>query len=437
MRFPLFAVLLVMAGAMSLSALEDPASFQVLRLPLGEGKNRFELVRIPLNGFVSSRSGQSTSSEETFRELAAARVVLVGEGHTSDQHHQLQLKIIRGLFERGRKVVIALEMFNPAQNQALADFSTGRISEAEFLKQADWVSVWGHDYRYYQPIFAFAREFGVPLVGVNLPHKLVSKVTMGGLASLSEDEKKIVPVPETTNAEHRFLVNSMMQGVEALAPEIFANMYISQCLWDAAMGDGAIRAADEFPDHTVVVLAGTGHVAYGLGIPRIVQSRSSLPVLTVMPVDVPIPSDEAGKPGKASGKSGSAKKGFMVHLGDKAGDASYPHEIVSRTLADFLVGVPAEKHEKYPTLGVNIKTGKDGKLTITRVLPDSLAEKAGLSHGDMILKVNGRAFADPTSFKTFLSGLNWGDSLKLDLQQEKVRRQKTIRFQPDDKDAKP
>jgi len=421
MRISTLVIFLILASSAALFSQENSDLFQIQRLPLGDGEERFDLVRVPLYGFFSGRSNELTTSEKAFREFSTARIILVGEGHTTEQHHQLQLKIIRGLVERSQKVVVALEMFNPLQNAALADFSAGRTTESEFLKQADWVNVWGHDFRYYQPIFQFARQFKLPIAGINLPHQLVSKVAMGGMASLSEEELKGAPVPEISNPQHRFLVNSMMQGVGALSPEIFANMYVSQCLWDAGMGEGAIRAAKEFPDHVVVVLAGTGHVAYGLGTARVIRARSSLPVLTVIPVDIPI-SDKARKNG--------SKQAFMVHLGEHGGDAAYPHEVVSRTLADFMVGVPAEKHEKYPTLGLSLKTGKNGELSVARVMPDSLAEKAGLSRGDLVLKANGRSFKDATEFKVFMGELNWGDSVRMTVRKEKATRNVIIKLQP-------
>ena len=63
-------------------------------------------------------------------------------------------------------------------------------------------------------------------------------------------------------------------------------------------------------------------------------------------------------------------------------------------------------------------------------MPDSLAEKAGLSRGDLVLKANGRSFKDATEFKVFMGELNWGDSVRMTVRKEKATRNVIIKLQP-------
>ena len=212
---------------------------------------------------------------------------MVGESHTSDFNHQVQLKIIKGLVEAGQSVCLALEMFTPAQNQALNDYTSGKINEEEFLEQSDYFNVWGHNYRYYKPIFDYAREKKIKIFGVNIEHKYASKIGRGGIKSLSEEELKNIPAIDTTNIEHRFFIKVAMQGMDATAPAQFRKMYAAQCLWDAAMGNGAIKVANDNPRSNVVLLAGSGHVVYNLGIGKIIKIRSNLSFKSVVCVDVP------------------------------------------------------------------------------------------------------------------------------------------------------
>lgn len=424
---PLVVILIFFCGSvLSMThafASENQDDFNILRLPFGREDHRCDLVKVDLNTIVSADTGKPTTAEEFFRKLENYDVIIVGESHTSDEHHQVQRRVIEGLSDRGHKVALALEMFNPSQNHSLADFINGAFPDSEFMEKTGWFRSWGHNFRYYQPIFQLARARNIPMKGVNLPSELVTKARKGGIASFTEEEKRLMPSPDTTNAEHRFLVNAMMQGIGAQVPEMFTGMYQSQCLWDAAMGEGAIKVADDIPDAKVIVLAGTGHVAYNLGIARIVASRSRLKVASILPVDIPHPTEAA--PNEANGKKPDMKKQFAVHLGSAENAPQVPHYIVSRGAADFFIGVPEEPNEKYPTLGMSLKDGKEG-VTVVMVMPETLAERKGFIHGDVLLSANGRVFAKVQDLKSWLTFMNWGDPVDFTIRRE--GRNKHLRF---------
>ncbi|MBF0498745.1 MAG: ChaN family lipoprotein [Candidatus Riflebacteria bacterium] len=389
-------------------AKEENQEFNSLRLPFGDPKTRLDMAKVTLNAIYSAREGHDIDSDIFFRELGKTDIILIGESHTSDQHHQVQKRIIEGLTERGFKVVLGLEMFNPSQNQALADFIQGSIKEDDFMDKIGWFKSWSHNWRYYQPIFAYSRDHRIPMTGINIPHELVTKVRKSGLESLSEDERRQIPTPDTTNAEHRYFVNAMMQGIGAQAPEIFTGMYMSQCLWDAAMGEGAMMAAQKYPGAKIVVLAGTGHVAYNLGIARIIGNRSSFRTTTIIPVDIPGQENETSK--SADDKTKNSKRQFSVHLGPASEKSDIPNSIISRGVADFFIGVTEEKFEKYPTLGLSLKDSSKG-MEISIIFPETLAEKKGFKMGDLILQVNGNSFANTVELKKWMTFLDWEDQI--------------------------
>ena len=97
--------------------------------------------------------------------------------------------MIKGLVEAGKEVCLALEMFNEDQAEALDQFRLGKLTEQEFQDQADYFNVWGHNYRYYKPIFDYVAEKHIKMYGVNIAKDYASKIGRGGLESLTDEER--------------------------------------------------------------------------------------------------------------------------------------------------------------------------------------------------------------------------------------------------------
>ena len=111
---------------------------------------------------LETRTGRVISPEVLLERLGEARIVYLGETHTRLEDHQIQERILKGLFERDRALVLALEMF-PREVQPLLDrFSEGDWTEEEFLRQVNWEEIWGYPFRLYRPMVLFAREKSCP-----------------------------------------------------------------------------------------------------------------------------------------------------------------------------------------------------------------------------------------------------------------------------------
>jgi uncharacterized iron-regulated protein len=416
--------ILLIAGSASLFAQEE--EFNSDRLPIGDPERKFDFCAVKLNRIVDTQRNSEIAEDQLISELATLRIVMLGETHTIDQHHQMQLKVIRGLVEQGAKVCLALEMFNPNQDKLLNDYITQKIDEQTFLDDSGYYDTWGHNYRYYKPIFDYARDNQLPMYGVNIDREYASKIGRGGVASLSEEERMAIPAIDTSNVEHRFYIKVAMEGMDATSPDLFKKIYAAQSLWDAAMGDGAIRVAETHPNAVVVLLAGSGHVAYNLGIGKIIETRSELPFASLVVVDVPdtveeslmmkvkksIKDEEKDKPDEGKRKMPSMK---MAH---GAMDTT-PHKIVIRSLADYLWGLPAEEREKYPSFGFSLEEEpEDGGFVIKRVIPGTLAEENGLKKGDVILTIDGATFKNVTKLKQHLHFKNWDDDIIFNILRE-------------------
>jgi len=417
----LFVMLLLLQN-MILWAEED--KFNSERLPIGNPETKYDFCAVKLDHIFDTKEDREISQDQLIKKLTTFRIIMLGETHTSEHHHKVQLNIIKGLVESGSPVCLALEMFNDSQNDALNNYTSGKITEGEFLDQSDYFNTWGHNYRYYKPIFDYAREKKIKMYGVNIDHDYASKIGRGGIESLSREEREAIPEIDTTNVEHRFYIKVAMQGMDAISPGQFSKIYAAQCLWDAAMGDGAIKVAQKNPESIVIILVGSGHVAYNLGIGKIIKKRSNFSFSSVLAIDVPDTIKESvmmkvkkslkkKKKEEQSDQPESKKEKKMPPLAMMHGDSmnAIPYKIVVGSLADFLWGIAEEKREKYPSFGFSIEEKDDLGFKIKMVIPETIAQEKGLQKEDIILTIDGKTFPDKGQLKKYLSFKNWDEDI--------------------------
>jgi serine protease Do len=129
----------------------------------------------------------------------------------------------------------------------------------------------------------------------------------------------------------------------------------------------------------MVVLVGSGHVAYGVGIALQVRQWYDGRVATVIPVPV----------ATATGKAIPQVR------------ASY---------ADFVWGLPADTETIFPRLGISTRTGAGtAQREIILVEKDSVAARAGFQPKDVLVSMDGQPIADRETFNRLMAGKQWGD----------------------------
>ena len=107
----------------------------------------------------------------------------------------------------------------------------------------------------------------------------------------------------------------------------------------------------------LVVLAGSGHLLYNLGINRRAYEKARWPQATVVCVAVP--------------------KGAQS-------------VVVSRGLADFVYGIPAEERPAFPAVGLGFKSFEGLRNLVVEKKPgDGVAKSADFEKGDVVLSVDG------------------------------------------------
>ena len=105
----------------------------MMREPIGDE----EILRLP--------EGDLVSFPQLLNALEPSPVVFMGETHDQTNHHQNQVRILRGLIEKGKDVVVAMEMFERSQQSILDQWTEGKLTEEEFLKEVKWEITWGMD----------------------------------------------------------------------------------------------------------------------------------------------------------------------------------------------------------------------------------------------------------------------------------------------------
>jgi uncharacterized iron-regulated protein len=211
--------------------------------------------------------------------LDKARVIYVGEQHNHPLHHEIQLKIIKGLKDRGDDISVGMEMFDYTYQNKLNQWSEGQINWSVFLQQVHWYANWKFDDSLYEDILLYIKKEKLRLIGLNIPFHLPAKISIGGLDSLSSAERAMLPERiDTTNPDHRAYMEDVYKAHNIRGREDFEYFYEAQCAWEDGM---ASKVADGLGKSQMVVLVGKGHIVRKFGIPDRVYSFNRLPFVTI------------------------------------------------------------------------------------------------------------------------------------------------------------
>ncbi|RLB82493.1 MAG: hypothetical protein DRH17_05620 [Deltaproteobacteria bacterium] len=356
---------LYVSGCAVIQKLKMPTVVRIKGLP-----ETFEIGAI-----VRTATGEVVSFEELMADLEHVRIVYIGEKHSNEAHHNVQLKILKALYEKDPRLLVGMEMFVNADQHVLDQWRAGKLDQETFLKEVDWENTWKFDFSLYRAVLDFIREASLKLVGLNIPHAIVEKVAREGLDALSDEERKqIAQEIDTSNEEHKAYVKTVFGTHESDEISIFESFYEAQCVWEDSMAEAISRALN---NKRMVVLTGNGHIAYKFGIPDRAFKRTKASFQTVMPVAV----------------------------GTE----------VDRDMADYFWVTPAKKQAdrsrlchrgpKRPLVGIRLKTLDQGKgVLIVGVLPKSPAARAGIKPQDILVAIDGNPVSRLSDIHNAIAG---------------------------------
>jgi uncharacterized iron-regulated protein len=233
----------------------------------------------PQDTIISAKLKQQIKFETLMESLNRVRVIYVGERHSDKNHHDIQLKIIKSMYETNPSMCVAMEMFDQNYQHVLNQWTAGQLGEKEFLKKTHWYANWRYPFDLYRNILLFIRENNIELIGLNIPFHIPPKIAIGGLENLLVDDKKYLP--ETINTDivlHRQYVEKFFGDHMTRGLENFDTFYEAQCVWEDIMAEAVAAHGCAGP---IVVLAGNGHIIYKFGIPDRAFQLNPLPFKTI------------------------------------------------------------------------------------------------------------------------------------------------------------
>lgn len=233
---------------------------------------------------VDLHLGEPVSLDVALDDMARAGVVYVGEYHTISRHHQLQTDIMRGLAKRNGISGLAMEMFTWDQ-QSLVDQWLNSSDSVSLLLQKLGPGSWTN-LKDYESVLLIARDLRIPIICMNAPENIVRKVSREGLDSLSEIERGLLPKDiEPVNPDYSRLLSLKLRVHRAFEGKSLQRIIYSQALRDAVMASNISRFLEKHPlaDKPLMVIAGSGHINYGFGIPERVRRRVDVSFRIILP----------------------------------------------------------------------------------------------------------------------------------------------------------
>ena len=223
---------------------------------------------------------QSIAGVQAMDALKSTRLVLVGEHHTDQSHHEAQLQVIQTLNAQSIPLSIGLEMFRKDSQAALDQWVAGELDEAAFERV--YLDNWNFPWPLYRSIFVYARDMKIPMVGLNVSRDITRQVAQQGFASLSDQQRgELEGVTCNVTREYRDFIRSAF-GAHGHGNMDFVRFCEAQLVWDTAMAINALNHLEGHPDRVMVLLAGSGH-ARKMGIPYQVKSRLPIPFTVLLP----------------------------------------------------------------------------------------------------------------------------------------------------------
>ncbi len=225
---------------------------------------------------------KDVSFEQVFRDLKEQRVIFIGEAHTSDTDHLVQLEVIRRLKEEGHGVSVALEMFTPNQQTSLARWVWGQLDEDQ-LKNI-YYNGWDIPYRHYKEIFLYCRQNGIRLYGINAEASFIAQVAREGLGKVRKEDLRLLKY--STCAQNPDYARAIgMAGIKPPHGKGMSYLCDAQRFRDSVMAFNLSRIIKQ-DGNIIVVLLGSGH-AIRQAVPAMLQKHSpGLPYTVLMPRDI-------------------------------------------------------------------------------------------------------------------------------------------------------
>ena len=239
--------------------------------------SRQRLVRppVPTSGSTSAKANPWPTNDCS-RTSQRRDVVYLGEHHTIPRHHEIQAGILTALAARGVSLALGLEQLESWQQPQLDRYNRGEVDFEQLAAATSWSKRWPN-FRQYQPILEAARKRKIPVVALNAKAETIRQVARsGGVERLAAEDRKRLPADmRLQDPAYEKLLSLEMAVHVAATPKTLHPMIEAQIARDEAMAEALAAFLKSPPGkgRKMLVLCGSGHVAYGLGTPARLRRR--------------------------------------------------------------------------------------------------------------------------------------------------------------------
>lgn len=273
-----FSLFLLLLAAPALA--QSPPAFTA---PLERGHPLAGKVWIPA-------SGRFIGIDELVTQARTADAVLLGETHDNADHHALQAWMVERLAEGGRRPLVAFEMIDAGQEDALRRHLQAHPGDADGLGAAlDWDKSGWPDWALYRPIAAAALSAGAPVAPANLSRQQVRAIAKGETS---------IPLPDLPADQIGMLEIEIKSGHCNMLPEAAVpGMVRVQRSRDATMAQSLSHGLDQ--QGKAVLIAGAGHTRTDHGVPLALAAlKPQARVLALAFIEVKAEATEPGAYGE-------------------------------------------------------------------------------------------------------------------------------------------
>jgi uncharacterized iron-regulated protein len=395
-------LVIILMGSMS----EMPADSNQDILPLGPSKYKFIIEKIEKDQVIYTDTGKVVTLEDIVNQNPDTDVFIIGEAHDNYQCHTWQRDFIEALYKKYPKIIVGFEFFWREDNPILEQWRKGQITEDEVIKKTCWYERGSQHYGYTRLVMDVIKKYQVKTIGLNVPRSILHTVSRKGYDQLSAEEKILFPTLNIPNPEHEYFIKAIFGTFAAQVPMWFTNMYAAQKCWDVVMAESMreLLAKKEYNGYKGVIIAGSNHVAYKLGIPFRYQKAAPQAKITTM-VPVLMPEEKTGE---------EEEEEEMHPMMKMMGDSLKPAATFSRGIADYVFAADQPLYNYFPVIGLTIAE-KNGKFVVTRVKKKSIAEKNGINKEDQITAIDSVEITSLEQFRSLIAQKNWDDSISFDL----------------------
>jgi uncharacterized iron-regulated protein len=349
---------------------------------------RDEIIYLP--------TGTKLARSELYNLLAQKRLVFIGEGHDNIYDHQVELAVVKNLFQLSSgQLAVGFEMLSHLNQEKVDLWLADKLSDDDFIRL--FAEDWGvANFVYYRDIFNYLKSHKIPILALNVNRQEKMKFMRGLMADDKEKDVKAggsaVSMADPYQEE---ALQAMFKGHAQGHGDVGVFIEVHK-LWEDTMAHN-IKSYLNSPagsDKKLIVIAGGFHIAHGYGLPRRVFQQAKVDYCTLL---THTPEE-------------------LVENERQTMDVDFPE--LPLYLCDYLWCVPYRNlKDRQARVGIGMQPADRG-IKIVMVEEGSAAEKYGLQIGDLVIACNGKKIKAPIDLSILLLQEVKGNTIKLQIERD-------------------